>query len=215
MNRSCIAFKMNFCDGGATSERVGFDGVCSAENLFRNVRELRRPWCSNDRCACKKFFGGRNFLRGEFVCYENTLLRDWRVAVGENTDGKPRTIRDGQENHLCILTTVRPNMPEFDRIIFAMFIMHEIFSGDDENAGYVEADDFWRLEFRPDEVHMMKFWDVYRNPNAPQRIQWGTGLFRYFDDALAVKFLTRAVEVKRGTPEETFAKEFLKRYPYK
>ena len=137
------------------------------------------------------------------------------MYAGGNSDGTPRPIRGGQENHLCVLTTVRPNMPESDRIIFAMFIIREIFSGDDENAGYVVADDFWRLEFRPDEVHMMKFWDVYRNPNAPQRIQWGTGLFRYFDDALAVKFLTRAVEVKRGTPEETFAKEFLKHYPYK
>ena len=37
-------------------------------------------------------------------------------------------------------------------------------------------------------------------------------MFRYFDDATAIKFLERAVEVKRGTPEENFAKEFLKQY---
>ena len=71
------------------------------------------------------------------------------------------------------------------------------------------------MEFRPREAKQMKFWDIYQNPNAPNRIQWGSGLFRYFDDATAVKFLERAVEVKRGTPEENFAKEILRHYPYK
>ena len=178
----------------------------------RGVQILRRPWCSNDRCACKKFFDGRNFRRGEFVCYESTLLRDWRVEVGEDTDGKPRTVRNGQENHLCVLTTKLPNTSEVDRIVFALFVMHEIFSGDDEHSGYVVADDYWRLEFRPPEAAKLKFWDFYQNKDGSTR--W-SGLFRYFDDAMAVKLLEMAVKVKRGTPEETFAKEFLKHYPYK
>ena len=227
MKNSCIAFKMNFCDGGSDEDHFGFYGICSDAIIKYNITKVKRAWCSHDECACKQYFDGK--ISGDeletfwspddpdcYTCYESALLRDWFVEAGADLDdGKPRTIRGGQENHLCVLTTVRPNMPESDRIVFAMFIMHEIFSGDDENAGYVVADDFWRLEFRPREVHMMKFWDVYRNPNSPQKIQWSTGLFRYFDDAMAVKFLSLAVEVKRGTPEEIFAKEFLKHYPYK
>ena len=130
MNRPCIAFKMNFFDGGASSERVGFNGICSTENLFRNVREIRRPWCSNDRCACKKFLDGRNFCRDDFICYESTLLKDWRVEVGESTAGKHLTICGGQENHLCVLTTRKPGTSEAARFVFAIFLVKKIFKGD-------------------------------------------------------------------------------------
>lgn len=223
MKNSCIAFKLNYCNGGRDEDHVGFYGVCSDAIIKYNITKVKRAWCSHDDCACKKYFDGKISsdeldsqwepeINGDFVCYDSAVLRDWCMYAGANSDGKLRTIRGGQENHLCVLTTVRPNMPESDRIIFAMFIMHEIFSGDDEDAGYVVADDFWRLEFRPREVHMMKFWDFYQNKDGSTR--W-SGLFRYFDDATAVKLLEMAVKVKRGTPEESFAKEFLKHYPYK
>lgn len=215
MNRSCIAFKMNYCDGGANSERVGFDGICSNENIFYNIRKEKRRWCSSERCACKKYLDGKNFLPNEFICYENTLLKDWRIEVGENLDGTTRKICGGKENHLCILTTKYPNMPEEARFVFAMFLVRKIFVGDNDHSGCIYSDDYWRLEFRPREVVQIKFWDVYQNLNAPQKKFWGTGLFRYFDDATAVKFLERAVDVKRGTPEEDFAKEFLRNYHYK
>ncbi|MBR1647036.1 MAG: hypothetical protein IJ685_09700 [Selenomonadaceae bacterium] len=227
MKNSCIAFKLNYCDGGQDEDHFGFYGICSDAIIKYNIETKKRAWCSYDDCACKKYFDGKispeeleTFWSPDdtdcYTCYESALLRDWFVEAGTDLDdGKPRPIRGGEENHLCVLTTVRPNMPESDRIVFAMFIMHEIFSGNDEESGFVRADDYWRLEFHPSEVHKMKFWDVYRNPRAPQRIQWSTGLFRYFDDATAVKFLERSVEVKRGTSEEDFAKEFLKHYPYR
>ena len=56
----------------------------------------------------------------------------------------------------------------------------------------------------------MKFWKVYHNSNGA--IKWGSGLFRYFSDDDAVKFLKMAVEVKRGTDDEDFAKDFLNYY---
>lgn len=69
MNRSCIAFKLNYCNDDASSEHVGFNGVCSAENIFYNIRKAKRRWCSNDRCACKKYLDGRNFQLDELICY--------------------------------------------------------------------------------------------------------------------------------------------------
>ena len=213
INRPCIAFKMNYCDGGASPERVGFDGICSYENILYNIRTAKRRWCANDRCQCKKHLDGKAFRRDEFVCYESTLLRDWRVEVGENlNDGTHRKICGGEENHLCVLTTKYPNVAEVERFVFAMFFVKKIFVGDDEHSGCVYADDYFRLEFRPREAAQIKFWNFYKNPNAPQKNFWGTGLFRYFDDATAIKFLERAVEVKRGTPEENFAKNFLENY---
>lgn len=229
MKRPCIAFKMNYCDGGQDNDHIGFYGICSDAIIKYNIETVKRVWCSNDRCPCKKYFDGKISPEelenqweekggGDFPCYESALLRDWVAEAGSNADGETsRKIRGAEENHLCVLTTVRPNMPESDRIVFALFIIRKVFEGDDENPGFVAAGDTddWYLEFRPREVHKLKFWDVYQNPNAPQRIQWGSGLFRYFDDATAVKFLERAVEVKRGTPEEDFAKDFLKHYQYK
>lgn len=92
------------------------------------------------------------------------------------------------------------------------FLIKKIFVGDNENSGCVYAEDYFRLEFRPNEAAQIKFWDIYQNLNAPQKKFWGSGLFRYFDDETAIKFLNRAVEIKRGTPEENFTKEFLTYY---
>ena len=225
--RPCIAFKMNYCDGGSDKDHVGFYGICSNAIIKYNIATAKHAWCSDDDCACKKFFDGKispeeldrqweEESGGSYPCYESALLRDWVMDAGSDKDGKPRPIREGEENHLCVLTTKYPNMHEESRFVFAMFIMRKIFPGDDEESGFVSAaDGKFVLEFRPREAAQIKFWDYYQNPNAPQRIQWGSGLIRYFDDAAAVKFLERAVEVKRGTPEEGFAKEFLKQYPYK
>lgn len=224
MKNSCIAFKLNYCDGGRDEDHVGFQGLCSYENMYYNVFEARppRPWCLNRRCDCRKYLDewitwrdlNKKIREGFFPCMDSAALIDWCMAAGSTSDGATtKKIRQGKENHLCIFTTREPKTTsDKDRIIFAMFIMHEIFSGDDEHAGYVVADDHWRLEFRPREAAKLKFWDFYQNKDGSTR--W-SGLFRYFDDATAVKLLEMAVKVKRGTPEESFAKEFLKHYPYK
>ena len=105
-------------------------------------------------------------------------------------------------------------MPENSRMIVAMFIIGKIFEGDDEYPGSVESyDNFdYCLKFSPNEARKMKFWNVYQNPNAADRIQWGSGLFRYFTDKDAKKFLEMAVEIKRGTDDEEFAEDFLSHY---
>ncbi|MBQ3443578.1 MAG: hypothetical protein IJG33_10080 [Selenomonadaceae bacterium] len=208
MKRPCIAFKLNYCNGGSSSERVGFCGTCQDNIRWFNSYEnkARDLWCRHPNCACRRYYEENSFPE-EFICNECTALRDWKFSVGND---KPQRIRHAKENHLCLLTTVRPNMPEYDRVVFALFIIEKIFRGDDEHAGCVEADKHWRLEFRPREVHLMNFWSIY-----PDSSKSFGGLFRYFDDATAIKFLEQAVEVKRGTPEEDFAKEFFKQYPYK
>ena len=227
MKRPCIAFKMNYCDGGGDAEHIGYRGICGDAVIRYNIAKAKHSWCSNDECECKKFFDGKISRRKletfwapddpeRYTCYESALLRDWFVEAGWNADGvTPRKINNVEERHLCVLTTKYPDKPEDSRFVFALFIIHEIFSGDADNAGHVAAGEDFCLEFRPREAEQMKFWDIYQNPNAPNRIQWGSGLFRYFDDATAVKFLERAVEVKRGTPEENFAKEILRHYPYR
>lgn len=145
-------------------------------------------------------------------CYESVTLQQWVAYAGANEDGTPRHIRTAEEQSFCILTTVSPNMSEKERRIFAAFLIGDVFQGDDEREGYVAADQDYRLEFSPKETNELRFWDFYTNPNHPESKKWGSGLIRYFDDATAVKMLSRMVEVKAGKAEEQKAKEMLDRY---
>ena len=223
--RPCIAFKMNYCDGGQDSEHVGFYGICSDAVVKYNIKTEKHRWCSKEDCACKQYYDkkiSRDELNnqwseevdGAFTCYESAALRDWCFEAGYDDYNGGRKIRGAKAGHLCLLTTVAPNMKEEDRFIVAMFIIGKIFEGNEDESGFVCANDNFDycLEFSPNEARKMKFWQVYQNPNAPDRIQWSSGLFRYFSDTDAVKFLNMAVEVKRGTDDEIFAKDFLKHY---
>lgn len=213
--RPCIAFKMNYCDGGKDSEHVGFYGICSDKIIEYNIKH-HRAWCSNEDCACKQYYDkkiSRKDLEknwdeendGAFTCYESAAFRDWFFEAAQ-------PIRNAKEGHLCLLTTVLPNMKEEDRFIVSMFIIGRFFEGDGENCGFVGSYENldYVLEFMPNEVHKMKFWKVYHNSNGS--IKWGSGLFRYFSDDDAVKFLKMAVEIKHGTDDEDFAKNFLNHY---
>ena len=204
--RPCIAFKMNYCDGGKDSEHVGFYGICSDKIIKYNI-EKPRAWCSNEDCDCKQYYDkkiSRDELEGNYPCQESSALLDWRFEVAQ-------PIRNAKEGHLCLLTTKFPNMKEEDRFIVAMFIIGNIVERA-EYGGLITANNNFDycLEFSLNEVHKMKFWKVYHNSNGA--IKWGSGLFRYFSDDDAVKFLKMAVEVKRGTDGEDFAKDFLNYY---
>jgi len=225
MAKNCIAFKLNYCNGGANPKCIGFRGICSDAVMNYNVNTAKRGWCSHEGNYCSKCLKkkiSREELEQKWLnedagfCNESVTLSEkyysWYAEAGWNSDDKPRRINNKNlAGHLCVLTTVFPNMPDSSRFVFAMFVIKDVCDGGNDRADYVLADDYWRLEFRPSEVNQMNFWDIYSSSYK----RWGQGLFRYFDDAVAVKFLEQAVEAKRGTPEEDFAKEFLKQYPYK
>ena len=231
MEKRCIAFKLNYCDGGKSTDCIGFRGLCSDAVMSYNVNTAKRGWCSHEENYCKKYlndldrkiFKDRDDLEKRWqnedsgFCNESVTLFDngWYAEAGWYKDPwRPRGIaRNGLTSHLCVLTTVLPDIKKSDkkmsdddaRRIFAMFIVKEVFKGDKEKPGRVYADKKWRLEFRPNEVEKMIFKDVYKKT-------WKQGLFRYFDDAAAVKFLEMAVDAKRGTHEEEDAKNFLNHY---
>ena len=210
MKNSCIAFKLNYCDGGRDEDHVGFRGICTPNVMKENIK-AGRPWCSNDDCDCKKSISRKNFRRKcDFPCGESATLINWEAR------SESGCIAQNPSGHLCVLTTRKPAALEEERFVFAMFIAHDIFYWENEfgkKFSSVPAEEYFRLEFRLHEAEQIKFWDI--SPKPPKKLTWGQNWFRYFDDATAVKFLEMAVKVKHGTPEETFAKEFLKHYPYK
>ena len=48
-----LAFKCNFCDGGCSSDCLGFKGVCSDEQIEYNITKKNRAWFCQ---ICKEIF---------------------------------------------------------------------------------------------------------------------------------------------------------------
>lgn len=218
--RANIAFKCNYCDGGQSDEQIGFNGACSDEIIYNNIKVEHRTWCNSEDCPCLRYYNGEisraeldeNCIDGGFVCYESQMLRDWRalagiVQNGENK-GKPMKLNQVQPNSLCILTTRDPQSSEMDRYIFAAFLVDETYEGDGRDEGYVSTGSEYKIKLSPDEARSMKFWDYHSNDNQPEIAVWSSGLHRYFDDEQAAQILKNIMLLKKGTKEEELALRF-------
>ncbi len=219
-----IAFKLNYCDGGRTDQQIGFNGVCSDKIIKYNIYEEERAWCSNRRSDCydhyisfnpnrKKFEG----LMGDdpdgyYVCYESQILRSWRAGAGETSSGQPKRIRKAQHNRLAILTTILPYMEEEERIIFGLFLIDDIFQGDNEESGYVASNSRYRIKLSMDESKQMKFWNYYTNSKDSSIASWRTGLFRYLEDEIALRILCDVIKLKQDKIEKELAEELLNHF---
>lgn len=225
--RKNIAFKCNFCDGGKTKDLIGFHGVCSDSMIKYNIEKADRIWCSSDECPCKQYNDG-DITRSEleqimshndnsgFVCYESSMLRDWRafagfIRTGENK-GKPMRLLKVQLNSLAVLTTRDPGATDNTRYIFAVFLIDETYEGDNLDAGYVKTQSKFKIQMTPDEAKRLKFWDYYFCQNAPEVIMFGSGLHRYLSDDQAVQILRDIVAIKKGAKDENLAKSFLETF---
>lgn len=224
VERSNIAFKCNYCDGGATQQRVGFNGVCSDAIIAHNINKAHHVWCSDRDCLCKQYLDGKitrqdlnsGMQNGNFLCYESAMLRDWKASAGViqtgMDKGKPMTLRKVQNNSLAILTTRNPYDKDDKRFIFAVFLVDENFEGDVRESGYVTTNSKWKMELTPQEAHRLLFWNYYVCENAPEVIKFGSGLHRYISDDQAVQILRDIVKVKEKQSEKDFAQEFLNHY---
>ena len=224
VERANIAFKCNYCDGGATPDSIGFNGICSDESIKYNIEKAKHVWCSNPDGACRQY-RDRKISRNELcdrlkdggsVCYESTMLRDWKASAGlvqAGIDrGKPMRLLKVQANSLAILTTREPYDTDDKRFIFAVFLVDESFEGDARDEGYVTTNSNWKIALTPHEAHKMLFWNYYANENAPENIKFGSGLHRYISDEQAVQILKDIIEIKKEPSEKRFAQEFLQHF---
>lgn len=224
VKRENVAFKCTYCDGGKTRNCIGFKGLCSEENIIFNI-ESGRSWCS--RSVCRDYFDGEItrkklteiYKESDSVCYECRILLDWKYSVGwtepeYDEDGeiikesKPKKINKMMPGSLAVLTTRLPQAAEDERIIFAVFLVDDSYDGDNITEGYVTADPIYRIAFTAEEANQLRFWNFYRNSGNIERVQWGTGLFRYISDEIAANILKRVSQIKRGTKDEKFALDF-------
>lgn len=219
--RRNIVFKCNFCDGGEENNGIGFAGICTDDILKYNT--ANKVWCGADECYCKKYIDGKMTRRqieeayakdNRCVCYESHLLVNWEMAAGMVVRGKnkgtPNKLLGVRTNSLCILTTQNPNMRSEDRYIFGVFLVKRGDDGDDVSAGMVVADEKYRISLNTAEAKKIPFWKYYQNDSDKAPTQWGTGLFRYIDDATAIKILEDIIEIKNDIREKERSVEFLK-----
>lgn len=214
VERSNVAFKCNFCDGGSSDTCVGFKGICSDAVICYNIETAKHVWCSSDS-PCKMYLDGeitRSELENRFVCYESTMLVDWKASAGVVQNGvdkgKPMKLLRVQNNSLCVLTTRLPRSTDDTRFIFAVFLVDESYEGDGREEGYVTNHSKWRIELTPDEAGKMLFWNYYANKNAPEKIVFGSGLHRYLDDIQSAQILRDIVAVKENDAEKKLAADF-------
>ena len=227
VERNNLIYKATYCDGGRTTERIGYFGVCSPEIMKNNIEEKRR-WCSDSDCPCHMYYSGEvtyeelveDYINdGFWPCNESVIFKDWEVNAGskltKKSRGKGNKITGTKEGGLCIITTRLPGTKEEDRIIIGLFLIDEVYTGDDDydpSWGSVYADKKYRLEFTPTESANMKLWKYYRNSKSPDKPRWGTGLIRYCEDEIAVQILKDAISLKRGTRDEKLTIDFLGEY---
>lgn len=222
--RANIAFKCNYCNGGKSSERIGFHGVCSEAVIRYNIKEKNHVWCSSPDSPCRQYYDGiitsyselENMLNEagqSYVCYESAMLRDWRAFAGVaqtgEHKGRPMKLKQVQINSLAVLTTRLPNEPEENRLIFAVFLVDDTYEGDAREEGYVSTSSRYKIEMTPSEAQKLKFWNYYSCPNAPEVIKFGSGLHRYLSDEQAAQILRDIAALKKRTAQESLAREFL------
>lgn len=209
------AFKCNYCDGGASSECVGFNGVCSDENIRYNIEKgSSNKWCNFDDCLCKQYYKGiitrEELNKNDFFCYESTIMEKVCFRAGyDNVKNppKPRHMPGILPGGLCVLTTQFPDDKE--RYIFGAYIADSVYEGDNTIEGYAECNSGLQLMFSPDETRKFKFWDYYSNPNKPEAKLWGTGLYRKLNTKQALEILEHIVEMKKETVDEDMAVRML------
>ena len=130
------------------------------------------------------------------------------VQHGERA-GEPMRLKNVQENSLCILTTRAPDSSESERQIFAVFLVDDIYEGDDREEGFVTTQSRFKLALSPDEARNMPFWRYHANENNADKEAWSSGLHRYLDDKEAVQILRDIVRMKQNTEDGALADEFL------
>ena len=220
--RPCIAFKLNYCDGGKSDKIVGFCGVCS-DKIIKLNQTMNRSWCTNPDCACARYYDGsitrreleheyEDYYGGAYICYESAALRDGFFAAGVDRHGTEKKINGAGKGHLCIFTTQIPdandNLIEKERIIVSMGIIKDIGDGNGNgDAVYMDLD--YSINFSLSEARNFKFWDIHSNKDKSNK-NWSSSLFRYFDDAEAIQFIKKAIEIKHDEAYEV--EQLLKHY---
>lgn len=154
-----------------------------------------------------------------FWCQEEDIeetFADWRVYAGVIKSGAKkgepnRPIRMHQ-NSACLLTKRSTEESEDQRKIIGMYMVHETFSGNQCEDGYIPAHSIYKIRLTEEESEKMLFWNYYINKRYPQNTTWNTGIYRYFENICMAQILSDIVYLKAEDQEKEMAQNFYKHF---
>lgn len=186
-----IAFKVTFVDNN-------WSGVCSPDNADFNFKN--RTWCKiqsefEENCQSDYWKNEDNVsLEKGFPCHDCIALKELCFYPGHfhgpKHDNEPKRCLEAKQGKIAVFTSRAPGEPEEERFIFAICEIAEFIDVQPEDGQSYEiiAGNFEKsLTF--EKGSYPKYWNYYRNPNAPERISWNTGLFRYLNDRIVGELL--------------------------
>ncbi|MBB5171916.1 malate synthase [Texcoconibacillus texcoconensis] len=143
---------------------------------------------------------------------QNLSFSEWKVFSGEVKSGKnkgnPNKPIRMHQNSAVLLTAVDAGMPESDRRILGVYMVHEDFIGKLSEDGYIPAHSKYRLQLTEQESDQMLFWDYYLNAKSPEKMTWKTGKYRYFDNLWMAQILRDIVSLKSDSQERELVQQF-------
>ncbi len=211
------AYKANYCSNGED----WFKSPCSKEVRELNCNSLRSDWCRT-RSLCHKLCEGEckekdvleAFNNGE-LCYESNLLNTYVANAGYTKNGDPMGM-SLDKDRLFVLTTLKPGLPENERIIFGAFLVKEVYPKTETTEARAVAYDEYRLALTEKEAQGLKYWK-YVPADSDGKIKWTEKLVRKRTDAECVTILNDIVSIIDRRPsaaidEKNKAHNFLNKY---
>ena len=144
---------------------------------------------------------------------QESVFVDWEASTGVLQSGKNkgqpnRAARLGP-NSVGLLTARASDQPEVERQILGLYMVDEMFSGNQSNDGMVPSHTAYRIELTDQEAEKMLFWNYYINKNYPDRTAWNSGKYRYFDNVMTAQILNDIIALKTDEDEINEANSFL------
>lgn len=210
-----IAFKVTYNDGGETSQVLGYKGVCSIDNIKRNI-ESRKVNCSRKGSPCKAFYDSG--FKKDFPhlttahCYESSLFTKWEFGSGMyqggQKDGQYIPLKKAKIGNIAILTTRFPGTKESERKVIGIYKIKGVVNTRgiwNSTHEMLVADESQKIELSRELAEEFDFWKYHKG--IPK---WGSGLFRYLEDEReVVTLLNDIAAVDRSETNKKIAKQLL------
>lgn len=144
---------------------------------------------------------------------ESNVFEDWHVFTGTvksgANKGKPSKAVRLHRNSAVLLTAREASWSEQERRILGVYMVKEDFIGKLSDDGYVPAHSTYKIQLTEEESEKLLFWHYYTYKNAPEKLSWNTGKYRYFDNAWMAQILKDIVALKEDELEKQHAQKFL------
>lgn len=149
--------------------------------MVHNVQVAKKTWCRDGDNECRRFCdAGRRGRRPKAPCYESELLtrKPFRFWAGIYHTGArrgepiPIDFNRIAPGDIALLTTVAPERPERDRIVFGFYRVKKVAT--DKRGHYVESDGSMDVVLPDDVAVDCRYWDYQTNKDG--RPDWRTGL---------------------------------------